>query len=374
MHSEKERYYYLDVLKAIAIFLVCSYHFTLAYKTNYSDGFTPYVLLSRFIAGINSVCIPLFFMVNGALLLNHDLQLKKHLKKSFVIFLQFIFWRTVTILIIAAFKSVNLFDLEFTDLFNALFLFGNIETIGISHFWFIPCLLCVYILFPFIKREYDYFMQGGNDYYLIIFMIILLILCFVTYDISTLLKTSPATAGISINGISENLNPFISLVGPMLFYFILGGLFHKKIEVLKNVKTYQLLLGFIFGAALLLLKWTVETNFIKESWDNVYEAYNSLPTLIMTSCIFILAGKVSSDAVKAKPMLKKPLEIISNNTMNVYYFHWIFGYTVLDYLVTNYISIKSIPLDYVKSIAIVVLFSLLGEVMKKIPLIKKLVH
>ncbi len=94
----------------------------------------------------------------------------------------------------------------------------------------------------------------------------------------------------------------------------------------------------------------------------------------MTSCIFILAGKVSSDAVKAKPMLKKPLEIISNNTMNVYYFHWIFGYTVLDYLVTNYISIKSIPLDYVKSIAIVVLFSLLGEVMKKIPLIKKLVH
>ena len=69
---ERERIQYLDIIKVIAIFLVVFCHFVLLAETVPANLF----MVSCW-AGV-----PLFFMVNGALLFTRPLNLKKHIRKT----------------------------------------------------------------------------------------------------------------------------------------------------------------------------------------------------------------------------------------------------------------------------------------------------
>ena len=76
--SERPRYAYLDIVKCIAMVSVCLYHFPLIAPAAYASPLPAGVMVSRFFRGMNAVCVPLFMMVNGALLLNRPFDLKRH--------------------------------------------------------------------------------------------------------------------------------------------------------------------------------------------------------------------------------------------------------------------------------------------------------
>ena len=68
--EKKSRYGYLDLLKLIAMVMVCMYHFSWIQHTGYVRPFPLKTLVLRYFRGFDAVCVPLFMMVNGALLLN----------------------------------------------------------------------------------------------------------------------------------------------------------------------------------------------------------------------------------------------------------------------------------------------------------------
>ncbi|MEG2597452.1 MAG: acyltransferase family protein, partial [Oscillospiraceae bacterium] len=138
---KKTRYYYLDILKFIAIFLVCSYHFTWAGDLSYAENMPALTVFKRGVFGIGSMCIPLFFMVNGSLLLNREMDLHKHIKNSIVLLLQYFFWRFITIVILAGYNGLTLPQVGKMNLLKAVFCYENIEGIRYNHLWFIPTLL-----------------------------------------------------------------------------------------------------------------------------------------------------------------------------------------------------------------------------------------
>ena len=171
----KQRYYYLDILKTIAIIFVCSYHFSWIGNCAYTEqGLTNMILFKRFFVGIHSICIPIFFMVNGALLLNSKMNFRKHIRKMVVLLVQFWIWRAITIGILGLHSGIQINNIGMINILNGIFLFGGIEGVDMSHFWFIPTLISIYIIYPIMIKTFS----EENKHIFEAFLLILFVLCF----------------------------------------------------------------------------------------------------------------------------------------------------------------------------------------------------
>ena len=154
--QNKIRYYYLDVLKVFAILFVVLYHHgaTLLFPS----------FLSHIIP-VLSVCAPMFFFVNGALLFNKDFDIKKHVKKSLKLFFIIIFWSFFIVLFLMIIRGEKLSLYQFFD--NIIY-----HRMWWTHyFWFFRALLIIYIIFPLLKLLFD--ANKNYFYFITLFLLIL---------------------------------------------------------------------------------------------------------------------------------------------------------------------------------------------------------
>ena len=142
----QKRIEYLDIVKVIAIFLVVFCHFVLLAQTVPANLF-----MSACWSGV-----PMFFLVNGALLFTRPLKLKKHISKTLAIYLILVVWRLIYLLSIGAILHVPFSGFGKGQIFLYLFAFGNLDGIGTGHLWFIEALLAVYLLFPLFRICFDH--------------------------------------------------------------------------------------------------------------------------------------------------------------------------------------------------------------------------
>ena len=92
LDNKRTRDLSLDYLKCFAMFLVCQTH----YK-HFSSG-----ILDNLLGILSSSGVPLFFMVNGALLMKKPLaDSSRHYKKSLRLFTQGIIWKAITIAVMS---------------------------------------------------------------------------------------------------------------------------------------------------------------------------------------------------------------------------------------------------------------------------------
>lgn len=170
MGTFKQRYANLDLLKDLAIFLVIFYHvggmksaqIILAASPSNLMSFVDYALASAI-----SLCMPLFFLVNGMLLLNRPLSIRAHIRKIVSIILLMIFWSFATQLI---FSEVGIYQQKLTipnlirNTYALPFPLNN-------HLWFMEALGVLYIVFPLIKAVYDHERAWFN------FFLVIVIIC-----------------------------------------------------------------------------------------------------------------------------------------------------------------------------------------------------
>lgn len=139
----KPRIYYMDYLRTIAIIGVLSIHAAAPYATMYQK-----VDFSMWEAGIiyNSLsrwCVPIFFMISGALLLGKKEESLKEFfsKRANKILVPFLFWSVIYYLW-RAFVIYNSTP-SFTE-FKQLFLNANVY----YHLWYFYALIAIYLLVP----------------------------------------------------------------------------------------------------------------------------------------------------------------------------------------------------------------------------------
>lgn len=195
--NNASRYVYLDFIKIIAAIMVVFYHFRSTDLGSFVNG--QYVItFDRVFTNISAACVPLFFMVNGALLLNKDYSTEKIYYKAAKIALLIFVWSVV----------------PFPD-------------------WFFKTLIVLYLLYPILKKVYL------NRALSVILMTAVLVFPFLYNLEMTVLALVKSDFSLHIlsHEISLTMLPLKTGAKTMysVLYFFLGG-YLFKLGVNKNTR------------------------------------------------------------------------------------------------------------------------------------------
>lgn len=344
-----------DLIRTLAIFLVVLLH-----SSNEILQASSYVPIAYWWAAVGYksialVCVPLFVMLSGALLLqpaklNEPIRvfLKKRLSR---LGLAFVFWSAIYLawgffLTKTPVTSANIGNGILYDLLSGAY----------YQFWFIYLIVGLYLITPILRVIIAY----GSDKILRY----LLVLWFVGVTVVPLLQLA--------SGIQINSDVFV--IGGWVGYFILGT-YLQRVKVRTSILICVLIAGFattIFGV------WLMYYPLISMGQGNFFFDYLTANVIIGSAALFMILIRFRADWPGSDhPIIGKVVQAISRNTLPIFLFHVIiletlerglfFGFK-LSYTTLN--PIIEIPL-----IATLTLFITLGLVllMRKVPVLKKLI-
>ena len=285
--TNKERYYWIDYLKVISILLVVVLHTVnigIVNNKNVSGGFIYY---------FGTIAIPLFFMIDGYLLLSKERDYKytfKRIKKISIIVLFYYFIIFIPFII---FKNNS-------SLFQVLF--KTLEKEGFFYqFWFLGSLIIVNLLLPLFSKLIN------NNYKLYKVITIIMIIICILVDLLNIF-------------LNKNYNLNIRIIMPQTFrlwtwfgYFLLGGLFIKENYFNKINIFNHFILCLVFYSLLIVIAtkssyWLYGTKYAESFYDSIL--------CILVNCLlFSLFKKINFSGPK------NIIEQLSKLTMGVYIYH-----------------------------------------------------
>jgi len=358
----KERYAFLDLLKCIAIFFVLLYHFSY-YNYNFltDDGIIPYVYY--YIRAILSCCVPLFFFINGALILNKPFDIKKHAKKLLRIVVLTLIWALIELIVIMFIKGEHL---SLFEIFKGIV---QLKQGWINHLWFMGALFTVYIFAPIIKSAFDS-SEGKKNFYF--FFIAFCLFSFGNTIFSMCVNCLEYFRKADYLDNSTNyfagFNNIKGMLGYSLSYFMLGGVMfanRKKMND-KRFKIYSIF-AILISMAGLMLYGIMLSNRDGKMFDIVWNGYDSVFTLVNVCALFIITLSYNGGN-----KFSRYLKIVGENTLGIYIIHIL----VIELLKPIYISI-SIHHDIIFNIFFVVIILNISLaitlLLKQIPVVKELV-
>lgn len=357
----KERFIYLDFIKVLAIYFVCFFHYN-NFNMNFLSNPSMLTYLSYFINGIASAGVPLFFMVNGALLLNRDYNLKKHIKKTITITALTVVWAIITLLILS---QINGSSYSISGFFKALW---KLELGTLSHLWFLQALVCIYILYPLIKEVYDIEDKKVLNYILVVTFIF----TFGNVLLNMLVNTLASILGINYLAINRfnffnDFNVFRGFYAYSLVYFIIGAKLLEKLRDDMKINVKQIIIIFTIGISILFLYGVMMSNSSKEIYDNVWNGYDTIMTLLVSISIFILSYVAKNKLDKVSGII----QLIGENTLGIYFIHRMVGSALKPYYITLTFS-TNILSNLIFGLIVMAISFMITLVLKRIPIIELL--
>ena len=363
--NERQRIAYLDIVKLIAMISVCLYHFPMDAAAPYSSPLAAGTLVRRYLIGLNAVCVPLFMMVNGALLMGGRFDCRKHALRTVKLVAGVYVWYLITQIIgHLARDGAHYLGGHLTGiLYSALFLY-EYDGIALTHLWFVQMLAAVYLLLPLLRAAWEtketQLRQG-----LAFFACAMVFFCFLVHDFDHVKALLPGLRYLDLSCI-ETMNPLRGRYGAMVVYFLLGGALHAGRDRLARLPLWAPAAMFGAGSLVLFAEWYAMTVRTEAVYDIVYYGYNCLPTMAMACGVFLLAMRLAD---RLPAVLRRVSGFVGRNTLAIYYLHWIFGLLFVE----GQSFAGSFPLNLAKAAAMVLAGALLGEGMRRIPVLRWLV-
>lgn len=391
----KSRVQYLDILKAIAIFLVVFCHFVLL----------PQTIAANILMCACWMAVPTFFMVNGALLFTRPLNTKKHLVKMLSVYLVLVVWKLIYMLTIPLMTglcadgtpvTVLLADYGINSILNYLFLFGELPGIINGHLWFIDALLAVYLVFPLLRIVYDYSADGrhpGSGRRILWFTAIAALLGTNGLHSLEILGKMLQSAGIPFQLSFHELMAFqpFGKYGNMLGFFLLGALLgnpadtdfvsaQKKFRLFSDGPAQRVLAAILLVTGILSLwgvKWFLSG---QPEWDGILleEGYRHIPVIFMALGLFLLFRNVTIPGRFVYPIIR----LFASRTLGIFYIHWIFGWMLTNplaaFLVSHGILMRGAEFgvwaNAAKNVVLILPALLTTLILERIPVVRKLVQ
>lgn len=358
---ERKRLTYIDLLEAIAIFLVILYHSTL-YTYDFMSESTLLHYLYFYFRTILATCVPLFFFANGYLLFSKEFVLRKHILKMTKLIILTIVWAIISLLIL---QVINHESLSFHELLKAVW---EWKQGWINHLWYMGALICIYIFFPLLKNAYD-----ANYQVFIYFTIVVAILTIGNTAINqfgTIIANSLLKKGVIYDGTNffNIFNPLRGIHGYSFVYFCVGGIMYRfkstieRIDVKKrNLFSALGLLLSCCGLFIIGLSYSRKYGWV---WDVVWNGYDSGFTFVNVILIYILCLNWTRDS--------DCVRLISNNTLGIYFIHAL----LISYfkpLALCYDFTMNLPFNFLFAAFILALSLAVCLIIKKIPIVSNLV-
>lgn len=330
---QKKRIIGYDIIKTIAILSVVLYHFgRVSFGTFNHDG-VYYPNVTKVLYELLACCVPLFFMVNGALLADRSVGWGKILKYIIlsifypVIFYLFLF----PLLDLSVAPNVNLktilFSMEFKGVYWFLFTLGALYAVNsiTRHFKIRKYLAILLFITPFISNQIWSFVVLYNPDIIIPF--------WGHWGVFTLYS--------------------------FLFFYLGNYLKQMNLDTPKKNAINTIL--FMGGWFLLVLDVFVFSNYNKTIYDGVNSSFCSLGALLLACSLFMFF----KDRQVRNRYLEKLVLFVGRNTMGIYVFHMFFIMILRRYFLPEVISpVFAILICF----CIVILCSFISEGLSRTPL------
>jgi surface polysaccharide O-acyltransferase-like enzyme len=358
----KSRIFYYDAIKVLAIYLVCLYHYN-HLDCNILDGKNVGAYLNYYFYGIPSMAVPLFFMVNGALLLNKPCKLENHLRKVLYLYILVFVWSAISLVVFIPIEGTSYSLKEFL---KAWFYLKQGTS---NHLWFLQTLISVYLLFPILKVIYDL----PQRKLLKLFSAIVFVFSFGNQLFNNLLNVAEFVLGVNhIKGDSFNLFPEINPFGNhyyAFFYFVLGGILSEKVANQENkVPARVWLISFSIASFFLFLYGVVMTKSNSVSYDTVWYGYYSIMTLAMATSAFLFFSKLNYK----NELINRLLVIIGSSTLGIYFVHRFVGAMTISHF-SGLILSSNLLLNLLYGCLLILGSLSMVLVLKKLPFLRKTV-
>lgn len=351
---------HIDLLKCLAIYFVLVFHGTL-YNVYVSPDMPVTALLRYFSRSLLSTCVPLFFFVNGYLLLSRPMDLKKHTIKTLRLIGLTCFWMLFLLLVLQPyFQDYYTWD-SFRDTCWDLRDGWN------NHLWYLAVLIGIYLLFPVLKTTFD---RDRKSFCWFTVVAGILVFGCSTFNLGVtvvrLLTKNEYSMYYSEFPLFSTFNPLSAGMGAA--YFCIGGVVWSVEERLRQIPARWRNLA--AGAGLMLccgvfsiLGWRFSL-YQGRVWDLVWNGYNTVFILGSVLCLYVLSLNWQRQNVLVKT--------ISANTLGIYLIHDLI-HKSLSPFVMRFPAMQSLPgtLFYAAALLLITLGVCL--VLKKIPLVKQLI-
>jgi len=338
---------WVDYIRAIASFMVVFLHTAAPLLDKYNDLSISYWFVGNIYDSIVRVCVPLFFMISGFLLLQKDELLSVYLSKRFSkLFIPIAFWSIFFVLwksFIERETAPTLWD------FYSLLL-----TPSYFHLWFLYALIGLYLFVPILRK-----ITGNADNTIVVY-----------YCIIWFLAVGVIPLGEKISGLESGID--LGSISGYIGYFLLGLTFGKK-EIstkLFAVSVFIYLISVTFTACITYILT------LKNEGIFVDYFYNYLaPNTIFSAVAFFIIIKYL--AINSKlfqvSMVQKAVIKISSCSFGIYLIHTVFLYLLkIGFFGFKLSALSGNPLLYIPltSVVIFLLSFLLISVIKKIPILR----
>ena len=351
-HEKVDNFLSVDIIRTVAVVLVILLHASTEPYSKVDLMSSQGVQIwwaSNIYDSIARICIPLFIMLAGALLLQPDKAdepIRVFYKKRWArIGVPFIFWG------ILYFAWGFLID---GKNFNVESIIQGVLTGPYYHFWFLYLICGLYILTPVLRILVKHAGRLILKYVLVIWFIGTSIMPLLTLFGSFYLNA--------------NFFIFTGWIG----YFVLG-IYLTRV----NIKRCILYLGLV-GALL----WTIIGTYLiigslGERFSQFFYDGFSVNMVIASAAVFLLLLAVPNESIQTKfPKINRVIKLISANTLSIFLFHVMVletlqnGYLGVTLNITTMNPLISIPLITV--LTLLICLAIIVPI-KKIPYVKRII-
>lgn len=311
-----------DIAKSLAMLFVVILHYSF-YTRYYSSGIAGTLLTTLCVA-----CVPLFFAVNGALLLPRPLDIRKHVHKTLTIVAVLAVWKTIVALFCVFVDRTHPAPIgTLIKNFLRFQLGGGFGDYPVGYFWFMNALLAVYLIYPLVKLMFD----DPSRIALRAALGVIFALTVGKDTLVVLLDMLGAATHHELASILGSLDEFyiFGSYGYVLLYFTVGGLVARAMmpEGLKGgIQGIRWPLRSIsrpIAALLIVLCYAISFGIqrfqhaTKGTNLTIDYGYWLLPTFTATILALMLCLTVRTQI----PPIRVPAETVGRNTFGIYMLH-----------------------------------------------------
>lgn len=354
-HSKpRQRIIYFDYLESIAIYFVTSLHF---YTLDHT-------VAASFLWFIYRTCIPLFFMVHGALLLEREQTLAQIGRRIRNVLLQLFGWNLVYLLLSLATGLLTRSDLSPDLLYQVFFNTEDSGGIPSYHLWFSYALISVYLILPLIQVCKKY--AEPLLKYILGVCFIFSVVRLLAYAYGSYLGQRLFDLPMNLDELCRQFNPF-GQYSIHLFYFIGGWYFYRWIQGRKDRRRLLWTAGALFVAGeLIMIPDQLMAYGTLAFSDGLPAEYQRLGIVLMSAGVFLFFSQLKLEHCPLNGVAR----LVGSHTLDIYYLHIIFG-KLLSIPLSD-LGWSGIPFNALRGLVVLLLALACGLILRRIPVLRRL--